>query len=90
MTFQARITSKGQITLPVELRSRLGLAEGDSVEFFFDHMGRVCMRARRAGVGALLSSLPSRRPVYPSDDEAVAAGILGRDARSRSPKGRGR
>jgi AbrB family looped-hinge helix DNA binding protein len=92
MTFHARITSKGQITLPVELRSRLGLEEGDSVEFFFDHMGRVSMRARRAGVEALLDALPPRSPdpAYSTDDDAIAAGVLDRDAASRTRKGRNR
>lgn len=29
----ARISSKGQITLPLEIRTRLGVGEGDRVEF---------------------------------------------------------
>jgi AbrB family looped-hinge helix DNA binding protein len=92
MTFHARITSKGQITLPVELRSRLSLEEGDAVEFYIDHMGRVCMRARQAGAETLLKALPSRvpNPAYPTDDDAIAAGVLGRDAASRMRKGRRR
>jgi AbrB family looped-hinge helix DNA binding protein len=31
----ATISSKGQITVPVEVRRRLGLKEGDQVEFVF-------------------------------------------------------
>jgi antitoxin PrlF len=31
------ISSKGQITLPLEIRRRLGLKEGDRVEFFIDN-----------------------------------------------------
>ncbi len=30
---KATLTSKGQITLPIELRERLGLHKGDQVEF---------------------------------------------------------
>lgn len=37
---RAKITSKGQITIPLEVRNRLGVAHGDSVEFVFD-AGRV-------------------------------------------------
>jgi AbrB family looped-hinge helix DNA binding protein len=33
MTFRSRITSKGQVTVPVEIRRKLGLSRGDSVEF---------------------------------------------------------
>lgn len=33
MAFQSRITSKGQVTVPVEIRRKLGLRRGDSVEF---------------------------------------------------------
>jgi AbrB family looped-hinge helix DNA binding protein len=32
------INSKGQITLPLEIRNRLGLKTGDSVEFVVDDM----------------------------------------------------
>jgi antitoxin PrlF len=30
---QARVTSKGQITLPVEVRRKMGVRSGDRVEF---------------------------------------------------------
>jgi len=33
MAFKSRITSKGQVTVPVEVRRKLGLRRGDSVEF---------------------------------------------------------
>lgn len=33
---QARITSKGQITIPREVRVRLGVEPGDALEFRFD------------------------------------------------------
>jgi AbrB family looped-hinge helix DNA binding protein len=33
MTFQSRITSKGQVTVPAEIRRKLGLRQGDKVEF---------------------------------------------------------
>lgn len=31
-----RITSKGQVTIPIDVRRRLGLHEGDEVEFVVD------------------------------------------------------
>lgn len=33
MTKQAKITSKGQVTIPAEVRSAQGLHEGDTVSF---------------------------------------------------------
>jgi AbrB family looped-hinge helix DNA binding protein len=32
-SYTSRVTSKGQITIPQEIRRRLGLREGDQVEF---------------------------------------------------------
>ena len=88
MSYHAKITSKGQITLPAELRARLGLDEGDTVEFYLDGLGRVSMRPRRPGVDEVLNVLPSRRPIakYATDDDAVAAAVLARDARTRRKK----
>ena len=40
------ISSKGQITVPIEVRRRLGLKEGDRVEFVFEDMRTVLRPAR--------------------------------------------
>lgn len=37
------ISSKGQVTVPIEVRRRLGLKEGDRVEFGFED-GRIYLR----------------------------------------------
>lgn len=36
----AKVTSKGQITIPVQIRNKLKLKEGDKV-FFFEEKGKV-------------------------------------------------
>lgn len=47
-SFEATVTSKGQITIPKAVRERLGLDEGEKVLFRFDEEGGV----RLAGVPA--------------------------------------
>lgn len=43
MTVSSTISSKGQITIPIEIRHRLGLKEGDRVEFVVDN-GRTILQ----------------------------------------------
>jgi antitoxin PrlF len=42
------ISSKGQVTVPLEIRRRLGLKEGDRVEFVADGEQTIIRPARRA------------------------------------------
>jgi AbrB family looped-hinge helix DNA binding protein len=44
-TIEAKLTSKGQITLPIEIRDRLNVGPGDSVVFVEDH-GKIVVRSR--------------------------------------------
>ena len=39
----ATVTSKGQITIPKEIRESLNLHDGDKVNFFMDESGKVCI-----------------------------------------------
>jgi antitoxin PrlF len=48
MSPSSTISSKGQVTVPVEVRHRLGLKEGDRVEFAFED-GRTVLRPARPG-----------------------------------------
>lgn len=88
MTFRATITSKGQLTIPAELRSQLKLDQGDMVEFVLDRAGRVWMRPLREGVEEVLNALPPRKPnkAFATDNDAIAAAVAARDARSRPKK----
>jgi AbrB family looped-hinge helix DNA binding protein len=54
------ISSKGQVTVPIEVRHRLGLKEGDRVEFVFMD-GRTYLRPVRTEANpftAFMGSLP--------------------------------
>jgi AbrB family looped-hinge helix DNA binding protein len=37
----ATVTSKGQVTIPKDVRDRLGVREGQQLEFRFDQAGRL-------------------------------------------------
>ena len=47
---EATITSKGQITIPKEVRDRLRLKSGHRVEFFFEPGGKVIFRPRTGDI----------------------------------------
>ncbi|QPV62896.1 AbrB/MazE/SpoVT family DNA-binding domain-containing protein [Halosimplex litoreum] len=49
----ATITSKGQVTIPKEIRERLDLDEGTKVEFVLDDDGRVTIRPKESAMERL-------------------------------------
>lgn len=52
--FEATVTSKGQVTLPVRLRAMLGLKSGDKLVFHRDGHGGVRIEARTSSLGDLV------------------------------------
>lgn len=46
MNFSSTLSSKGQVTIPQEIRIRLGLKQGDQVEFVIEE-GRTILRPAR-------------------------------------------
>ncbi len=44
---RGKLSSKGQITIPVDVRKRLGLHEGDQVDFVFEK-GQMVLRPARS------------------------------------------
>jgi AbrB family looped-hinge helix DNA binding protein len=71
-----RITSKGQVTIPAEIRERAGLLPQTEVEFRFDGKVVSIVRAKarkRDGRGArLVAHLRGRGDVAMSTDEIMA------------------
>ena len=83
----ATVTSKGQITLPKEVREHLGLKRGDRVDFSIDPQGDIHVRATKRRVGDLFGFL--KRPgadALPLEefDETMAQSRATDDARVRS------
>jgi len=77
------ITSKGQITVPKEVREALALRAGDLVEFQQRPDGAFVLVPRQSDIRALKGVVPPpAQPVSLSDmDAAVAAGARERSRR---------
>jgi antitoxin PrlF len=64
------ISSKGQVTVPIEVRHRLGLKEGDRVEFVFED-GRTVLRPVRSETNPFLAYVGTL-PAFSSLEEINA------------------
>jgi len=70
-----RITAKGQVTIPVEIRERLGLLPDTEVEFEVRGSAVRLRRSRRVGGGrgrSLVDHLKGRATTRMSTDEILA------------------
>jgi AbrB family looped-hinge helix DNA binding protein len=64
------ISSKGQVTVPIEVRHRLGLRAGDRVEFVFED-GRTVLRPQSSATNPFIAYLGAC-PAFSSLDEINA------------------
>jgi antitoxin PrlF len=67
------ISSKGQITVPQEIRKRLGLEAGDRVEFVIED-DRTVIRPARSGVNSFEKYIGILGP-FPGGEEGIKAWI---------------
>jgi AbrB family looped-hinge helix DNA binding protein len=76
----ATITSKGQLTLPKDVREALRVGPGDRVEFVRMEDGNFAVMPARRSVMSLKGIIPRpRKPVSLADmDRAIARGALGK------------
>jgi len=77
----ATVTSKGQITIPKEVRERLGLEAGDRVEFVAEEKGAWRIVAATRDVRAVKGIIP--KPARPVSVEDMNRAVRGRGGRSR-------
>lgn len=82
MVAHARVTSKGQITLPVELRRRLGISVGDDLEFEVTEEGAALRVIHRRALASFLGALAVDDVLPDHADERRAAARM--RARRRS------
>ena len=77
----AKVTSKGQITLPAKLRAELGLKPGDRLDFERNKEGRVELVAKTHTFEDLRGMLPYKGPRL-TDEQIVKMVHDGRDERA--------
>jgi len=74
----ATVTSKGQITIPREVRQKLGVDAGDRVEFIEVASGEFALKAATEDIRSLKGMI--RRPRRPVSIDAMNAAIKRRGA----------
>jgi len=74
-TYRAKITAKGQITIPADVRRAMGVSSGDWLVFESQpHSGAVLRRERSIReVSAEIRATTARRRRADSDDDAIEA-----------------
>jgi antitoxin PrlF len=70
---RAKLTSKGQTTIPMMVRERMGLRQGDAIDFVFLEDGSVNMRPVKRTVLSLEGRLARRGRRTVSIDQMSAA-----------------
>ena len=74
------LTSKGQITLPKEVREHLQVKEGDRIDFLIDDAGQVVVKSPRSRLGELWGMLhePGRKALSVEEMDAAIARAHGK------------
>jgi antitoxin PrlF len=80
---EAKMTSKGQITLPKDIRLKLGLKQGDRVRFVIEDDGRVRLLPAKRDISELVGILPKPKRSYSLEeiDEGIRRAVAEKYAR---------
>lgn len=70
----ATVTSKGQITIPIQVRAALGLEPGDKVDFVEFEKGQFAIKPRTASIRDLEGCIPKLEYV-PTIEEMNSAAL---------------
>lgn len=90
--YKAKITSKGQITLPADMRKKLGVEPGDSIAFLPGENGEFYVRRTIRSILELAGRVPYSGPPVPVEEMKSAIGeyLSAQDEKTMSPAGRRR
>jgi len=81
------VTSKGQVTIPKDVRDRLGLHTGDRIVFRFDAAGRLLVEPEAEDpIGDISGFLRHLAPSEPVTVEQMREGILQRAAKKHTQR----
>jgi AbrB family looped-hinge helix DNA binding protein len=86
---EAKVTSKGQVTLPIELRERLGIIPGDRLVFVEQPDGSFTLRVRSGTLADLRGFLGDETSAAPGDEtvrgwiDEARGRALGRETKAR-------
>jgi len=80
---EAKMTSKGQITVPKDIRLKLGLKPGDRIRFLLEADGRVRLMPAKRDISELVGILPKPRRALSIEemDEAIGRAVVEKFAR---------
>lgn len=87
---QAKVTSKGQVTLPKQLRESLSIRAGDRIEFSLEPSNKISIRKKRTlGSSAGCAKHLVKAGSKPLTDQQIAEAIRGhmKQKYSRKPEG---
>ena len=88
--YDATVTSKGQVTVPRQVRTALGLSQGDKIEFYPDGRGGFVVRSLTAPASAVFDYFKGEvmTAAAGSDDEAIAEAVMKRDRGTKARRTR--
>ena len=72
------MTSRGRVTIPQEIREKLGLKTGSRISFWIDSSGRVVLQPLKSDFRSLRGMLrsPHKRPLTIEEmDEAIGKAV---------------
>ena len=75
------VTTKGQVTIPVELREKLGIRPGDRVRFI-EEGDRILIQRQETAIESVFGLIKARKGVSLADMDAAIA--KGRKRRARA------
>ncbi len=80
---EAKVTSKGQITVPKDVRLHLGLKPGDRVRFVIEPDGRVRLMPAKRDISELVGILPKPKSALTIEEmnEAIGRHLVAKHAR---------
>ena len=86
-SFPAKLTSKAQVTLPLEIRKSLGVGPGDGIEFFLHRTGEVFVLPRNRPAAAILGKGAAfARPVTREESDRLVGKAMSARGKAASPQ----